>query len=61
LDKPMCRADIAPEAERPLARMLLDMAGVLAEQEGLDVAGVRIGPVDFGPETHYPHDIEEQQ
>lgn len=46
----MCRADVAPAAQAPLARLLVDMAHALAEQEDLDPASVRIGPVDFGPE-----------
>ncbi len=47
----MCRADVAPAAQAPLAAVLLDMAAALAAQEGFDPADVLIGPVDFGPET----------
>lgn len=46
----MCRADVAPAAEAPLARLLVDMAAALAQQLGHNPADVRIGPVDFGPE-----------
>lgn len=45
----MCRADVAPEAQRPLAQVLVALAAALAVQEGFDIADVRIGPVDFGP------------
>lgn len=55
----MCRADVAPEAQAPLARLLVDMAAALAELEGLDPADVRIGPVDFGPEHNEGELIDE--
>ncbi len=47
----MCRADVAPAAQAPLAAVLVDMAAALAELEGFDPADVLIGPVDFGPEA----------
>lgn len=46
----MCRADVTPAAEATLAKLLTDMAAVIAAQEGVDPHDVRIGPVDFGPE-----------
>lgn len=46
----MCRADVHPDAQAPLAALLTDMAHAIAEAEGIDPADVRIGPVDFGPE-----------
>lgn len=46
----MCRADIAPDARQPLARVLSDIAAALAAQDGVPASDVRIGPVDFGPE-----------
>lgn len=49
----MCRADIAPAAQAPLAALLVEMAAKLAAEHGHDPADVRIGPVDFGPE-HQP-------
>lgn len=45
----MCRADIAPDAQQPLAHLLADMARALADQTGVPADDVRIGPVDFGP------------
>lgn len=50
----MCRADVSPPAAGPLAAMLVDMARVLADREGVDPATVRIGPVDFGDEHAQP-------
>lgn len=47
----MCRADVSPAAQAPLARLLVDMAYELARLEGLDLASVRIGPD--------PHDQEQ--
>jgi hypothetical protein len=52
----MCRADVAVEAQAPLASILVEMATALAAMEGHDPADVRIGPVDFGPE---PTDLGE--
>lgn len=46
----MCRAEVHPAAVAQLARLLTDVARILAEQEGADPADVRIGPVDFGAE-----------
>jgi hypothetical protein len=44
----MCRADVEPQAQEAAASLLRDMAQSLADQEKVDVATVRIGPVDFG-------------
>lgn len=46
----MCRCDVAPEAEIPLARLLDEMAATLAHLLGVPREAVKIGPVDFGPE-----------
>ena len=48
----MCRADVAPVAEKALAAFLRDIRDVLAVQAGVDPETVLIGPVDFGPEPH---------
>lgn len=48
----MCRADVTASAAEPLAAILVDMARVLADREGVNPAEVRIGPVDFGDEDH---------
>lgn len=50
----MCRADVAPAAQAPLAALLVEMAAALAGVEGFDPANVRIGPVDFGPDHNEP-------
>ena len=44
----MCRADLEPQAREPVAHLLRDIAHSLADQENVDVARIRIGPVDFG-------------
>jgi hypothetical protein len=44
----MCRADVEPQAQKAAARLLRDIAQTLADQENVDVARIRIGPVDFG-------------
>jgi hypothetical protein len=44
----VCRADIQPEAQSAVARILRDIAQSLADQEQVDVGTVRIGPVDLG-------------
>lgn len=46
----MCRADVAPQAEIPLARLLDQMAARLAKEAGVPRETVQIGPVDLGPE-----------
>lgn len=47
----MCRSDIDTEAQKPLARLLWDMARALAAEFDVDAEDVRIGPVDFGGEA----------
>jgi hypothetical protein len=50
----MCRADVEPQARDATARLLLAIAQTLADQENVDVARVRIGPVDLGsPDDHW--------
>jgi hypothetical protein len=44
----MCRADVEPQAQEAVVHLLREIAQSLAHQENLDVARVRIGPVDFG-------------
>jgi hypothetical protein len=54
----MCRCDVAPGAERVLAEVLTSMRDKLAAMDGVDPAGIRIGPIDFGPARtvdHGPH------
>lgn len=46
----MCRTDVHPDAQAPLAALLTDMAHAIAEAEGIDLDDIHIGPVDFGPE-----------
>lgn len=46
----MCRSDVQPAAAETLARLMVEIAEVLAVREGADPSAVRIGPVDFGPE-----------
>lgn len=53
----MCRADVSPDAEVFLARVIDDMAHAIAEIEGVDRRRINIGPVDFGPD----HNELEQQ
>jgi hypothetical protein len=53
----MCRADVELQAKKAVAGHLRDLAQSLADQENVDVARIRIGPVDFGhpmdrPEPH---------
>jgi hypothetical protein len=52
----MCRADVEPQAHEAVALLLRDIAQSLADQENVDVATVRIGPVvDFGqPDDQRP-------
>jgi hypothetical protein len=52
----MCRADVEPQAQEVVAHLLRDMAQALADEARIDVARVRIGPVDFGnPSTGTTH------
>ena len=44
----MCRADVEPRAQKAVARLLRQIAQSLADQENVDLARIRIGPVDFG-------------
>ncbi len=44
----MCRADLAPNVQEPVARLLNDIAAALALEAGVDPKSVRIGPIDFG-------------
>jgi stage III sporulation protein SpoIIIAA len=44
----MCRADVEPQAQEGTARLLRDIARSLADHENVDVAHIRIGPVDLG-------------
>jgi hypothetical protein len=44
----MCRADVELRAQEAAAQLLHGIAQSLADQENIDVATVRIGPVDFG-------------
>jgi hypothetical protein len=44
----VCRADVQPQAQAAVARILRDIAQSLADQEQVDVGRVRIGPVDLG-------------
>jgi hypothetical protein len=49
----MCRADVKPQGQEAVAHQLRDLAKALADQENVDVARVRIGPVDLGsPDDH---------
>lgn len=43
----MCRADVEPQAHEAVAKLLRDIAQSLADQENVDLARIRIGPVDF--------------
>lgn len=47
----MCRSDVDPRAESTLAAILDEMARVLAALAEARREDVRIGPVDFGPES----------
>lgn len=49
MSAPMCRADVAEDAGPILAGLLIEIATVLADREGVDADAVTIGPVDFGP------------
>ena len=42
----MCRADVEPQAHEAVAKLLRDIAQSLADQENVDLARIRIGPVD---------------
>lgn len=44
----MCRADVEPRAQEAAAHLLLGIAQGLADEAHVDVARIRIGPVDFG-------------
>jgi hypothetical protein len=44
----MCRADVEPHAQEAVAHLLRDIAQSLANQEKVDLARIRIGPVDLG-------------
>jgi hypothetical protein len=44
----MCRAGVEPHAEQAVAHLLGDIAQSLADQENVDLARIRVGPVDFG-------------
>jgi hypothetical protein len=44
----MCRADVEPQARAALVTLVGDIAKALADQARVDVATIRIGPVDFG-------------
>jgi hypothetical protein len=44
----MCRADAKPPARAALAKLLIDIAQVLADQATVHVSSVLIGPVDLG-------------
>lgn len=44
----MCRSNIDPAARSQLARVMTDIAQVLADEAGVPVGDVLIGPVDFG-------------
>jgi hypothetical protein len=44
----MCRADVQPQAHETVASLLRQIAQSLADQENVDLARIRIGPVDFG-------------
>jgi hypothetical protein len=51
----MCRADVEPRAEEAVAYLLHDIAQALADEAHVDLARIRIGPVDFGSsEPHRP-------
>jgi hypothetical protein len=55
----MCRCDVVSGAERVLAEVLTSMRDKLAAMDGVDPAGIRIGPIDFGPspvtvDGHHP-------
>ena len=49
----MCRADVELPAQEAVATLLRQIAQSLADQENVDLARIRIGPVDFGsPDDH---------
>ena len=45
----MCRADVAPQAATAAALLLRAIAQKLADEAGIDVDQLRVGPVDLGP------------
>jgi hypothetical protein len=54
----MCRCEVTTGAERVLAEVMVAIRDKLAAMDGVDPAGIRIGPIDFGPARtvdHTPH------
>jgi hypothetical protein len=50
---PMCRTDVEGRAQQAAARLLRDIAQSISDQEDVDLARIRIRPVDFGsPDDH---------
>jgi hypothetical protein len=45
----MCRCEVTTGAERVLAEVMVAIRDKLAALNGVDPAGIRIGPIDFGP------------
>jgi hypothetical protein len=51
----VCRSDVPSRAEPAVARLIKEIAQALADEAHIDVASIRIGPVDFGePKAHGP-------
>lgn len=44
----MCRANVSPETEGPLAELILEMRDKLADSLGHPREQVTIGPIDLG-------------
>ena len=50
----MCTANVASNAEQPLADLLIRMRDILAGWHHIDPALVTIGPIDLGAPTASP-------